>query len=779
MKILNWVRLVGVLILLICSSFTSINAQTEGDSKHLLFNSKAAFARLDGVKGQPIVKPSDLPAANLSLEKIEKLRGDAEICVEKANAQLTILQKLLDNIQSIKGKSPVEKKDEFKYLEDKKDYYTQQTIDCRIFLFQSQEVLTGLRGDIQKINTQVKLKRATPAWSLLGIGEVLFNDFDSQKFYQVSGISNFTTGSLIGLFALIIISLSLAFFIRHKCSGWLNKRIEKQKVSVTLVTVTKHYIIPMLLTGTISGYLAILFFVVNPSPLIEYISYAFFIYSMSLAFLNLLFLGPRPLLPIIPEFQNYGRSLFIRLTVLLTFFFITSLIFITFINQDLSSQLVEMARSFFLVLLSVNVVWISWLFASLPFLAYEHKKSSIFIKIILVTLIFIIIITQALGYYRLSSDVIFGAIYILLALAAFYVVSMMVGGIELILNNRESGFSKVIRQHLGVEYSKDITEFLFIKIAIYIYAAYGFTLIVLMSFGASLNYIDKLNIGFMDGIVLGKIKIIPFQIILALFIFGTQLILGRWLKNIIIRKHKLQNKKDTQDAMASLFSYLNFFLALIVALIVTGIDLTSLTVVVGALSVGIGLGLQDIVNNFISGIILLVEKPIKSGDRILIDGQDGFVKKIRLRSTRIKTMSRKDVIIPNLNFITQKITNYTYSNEQVRVSCKVGVSYDSDVDLVKNTLLELAAACPDAVQDEVSKPTVFFTKFSESSMDFEVYFTVANVNKVFSAVSDVNTMIYKEFKNRNIEIANPQLDVHFRKPKIKDENHILGSAGPG
>src|SRR3990167_8592273 len=270
--------------------------------------------------------------------------------------------------------------------------------------------------------------------------------------------------------------------------------------------------------------------------------------------------------------------------------------------------------------------------------------------------------------------------------------------------------------------------------------------------------------GLMDGFKFVGIQIIPSRIILALIVFSVIFLVGLLIATSIARKHAFQGEEDTQIAISTITVYISFAIALLFSLLVTGVDFTGLAIIAGALSVGVGLGLQTIVNNFVSGLILLIEKPIKPGDRIVIGKTEGFVRKIRIRSTQIATLAKEDVIVPNADLVTQQVTNYMFRDRNARVTCTVGVAYGSDVKLVKKLLLDVAQKHDDVVHDTPNEPLVLFRQFGESSLQFELWSVIHDVNKKYVVVSDLNFAIDAAFRQHNITIAFPQRDVHIIRP---------------
>ncbi|MBF0104937.1 MAG: mechanosensitive ion channel [Deltaproteobacteria bacterium] len=216
----------------------------------------------------------------------------------------------------------------------------------------------------------------------------------------------------------------------------------------------------------------------------------------------------------------------------------------------------------------------------------------------------------------------------------------------------------------------------------------------------------------------------------------------------------------TGKSINTLISYAIWIIVFVFVMMGFGFDLGKLTIIAGALSVGIGFGLQNIVNNFISGLILLFERPIKVGDLLDIDGGWGVVEKVGLRSTIISTFARTHVIIPNSEFVTQKVTNLTLSDTDYRVKFSVGVAYGSDTALVKETLLGVVKKHP--MVEAEPEPLVFLTAFGESSLDFEILTWTKDVLNKQTIMSDLLLEIDREFRQKNIEVPFPQRDLHVR-----------------
>jgi len=219
-------------------------------------------------------------------------------------------------------------------------------------------------------------------------------------------------------------------------------------------------------------------------------------------------------------------------------------------------------------------------------------------------------------------------------------------------------------------------------------------------------------------------------------------------------------EKGARLSIAQLLRYFLLFFGFLIAIAAIGFDLTNLTIVLSALSVGIGFGLQGLVNNFVSGLILLFERPIREGDTIEIEGEWSDVKKIGLRSTRVQSFDQSDVIIPNADLIYNKVTNWTLSNKRKRLKIMVGVAYGSDVALVIETLKEIGNSNDDLVKNH--KPIVLFVNFADSSLNFELRVWAKDANVALQVESDLRQEIDKRFREEKIEIAFPQRDLHLK-----------------
>ncbi len=268
---------------------------------------------------------------------------------------------------------------------------------------------------------------------------------------------------------------------------------------------------------------------------------------------------------------------------------------------------------------------------------------------------------------------------------------------------------------------------------------------------------------FLNGFKIGGITVSFKNIFDGLFTFIIIIVTVRWTTSIIskqLQEHTNLNS-GVRNSLVTLINYAGVVIALFTAIPMLGFNFSNITIVAGALSVGIGFGLQSIVKDFISGLILLIDRPIKLGDWVVLNSGQGYVKEIKARVTIIQTFDRSNIIVPNSELVTLPVQNWFYGNKQGRVRVKVGVDYTSDPEKVKEVLLMCAENHSSILASP--KPYVIWEDFGDSSLNFELRSYILNSDNAHIVRSDLHFSIYKALKDAGITIPFPQRDLHIKE----------------
>lgn len=385
----------------------------------------------------------------------------------------------------------------------------------------------------------------------------------------------------------------------------------------------------------------------------------------------------------------------------------------------------------------------------------EPENMSLSSKIIVFTTIFAVITfgISLFGYPELATFIFNRFIASVLFVGAFVIVRRFISDL---LRRSIVFWIKTFKLRKQLLSKADFLMTLLVTPLLVLFLIYSLLTLWGMPGAFMLQAVKKLVFGFK----VGGINISLISIVTGLLVFLISLTLVKMMKNRLSNNllNRINMDEGIKHSLISGLSFTGFIISAILAIVAMGVDLSNLAVIAGALSVGIGFGLQDVIKNLVSGIILLFERPFKVGDWVLIGGEEGKIKQINIRSTEVETFNKASVIIPNATLISSSLTNLTHGNNWQRQSITVGVSYDSDAEQVTKLLLECARSCKKVMK--VPAPYVLFKNFGESSLDFELRIYVSDIWSGWSAGSDVRYEILRRFREANINIAYPQIVVH-------------------
>ncbi|TPJ62249.1 mechanosensitive ion channel family protein [Mesorhizobium sp. B2-6-1] len=293
---------------------------------------------------------------------------------------------------------------------------------------------------------------------------------------------------------------------------------------------------------------------------------------------------------------------------------------------------------------------------------------------------------------------------------------------------------------------------LVVSVAINVMIVLVFLPLILLMWGFQLGDIQAWAYKLATGINIGSVTISVTGILSGIVVFIIGYFLTRWFQGWLDGSVMARGKVDTgvRNSIRLAVGYAGVALAALIGISAAGIDLSSLALVAGALSLGIGFGLQNVVSNFVSGLILLAERPFKVGDWIVAGDISGTVKKISVRATEIETFQRQSVILPNSNLINNAVGNWTHRNKLGRIDIKVGVAYGSDVKQVHAVLLEIARGHPLVLKNP--EPFVLFSNFGPAALEFEIRLFLADVMNGNIVQNDIRFTVLETFSDQHIEI---------------------------
>ena len=496
----------------------------------------------------------------------------------------------------------------------------------------------------------------------------------------------------------------------------------------------------------------------KPVPIMAAVSY-----GLSFLFVTRLMirisLDPRPpgqlFLQVTP---SVAKQLAKRLQVLVLLMMIGYIVIDTLVWASLPEFARSLARSVIRVLMAINIVWVLWLFQHLT-----GKLRHGWIRYSLSFVLVVAVLADLSGYANLAGWLFRSVFGTLVAISIVFTFIRLSKDLFISLEYARTPTERKFRRMLGLPADGHLAFFFWIRMLVALGLWFLLVWLLILIWDLSSGAVQQLNTYLSNGFMVGKLQIVPARVLFALITLAVLIAITSWIKGVM--KTQLEYspmERGTREAMITMTGYAGVLIAVIVAMAMAGIEFANLALIAGALSVGIGFGLQNIVNNFISGLILLFERPIKTGDWIVVGNTEGYVKRIRIRSTQIQTFDRADVIVPNSELISGQVTNWMLSDTTGRARIPIGVAYGSDIQQVKLILLRIADEHPDVLTDgSAPAPFVLFREFADSSLNFELRCHIRNIDNRLRVISDINFAIDKAFREEGIAIPFPQRDVHL------------------
>lgn len=735
----------------------SPNAEPPIVKEQAEFDLKQANKQFDQLNLRLSVENLNIQHLNEAITVLNQLIAGANDCIDAKQKKLNSIDPMLAEATLAKdgNKSGVD----LVYLGKEQKKIAAQLAECRLFSIRAQETITTYQSTVAQIKQKQVLTRGLPLWTLLARLHQLPSKATLSPEFTLTLRSDFDTPWLfkIGILGFSILLAALVI-IKAKSHQTLSKILSTRKIGIA------DYV--LLALCFLSSCIAVYFNIMLPeqlsssSLLMLHLTEVICYYLWGLAFITLVF--KVNIVMLVFYWYTLDISFFRKLLIfLLSYFALTIVGHNVMQSLPINELLWQLGQVFFLTGILITTIGFFYYFCS----AHQHIHFIQTHRSLLQKTIAFIFITYGIlnifGYHQLALHLTHASIASFAILFSMILIERALQKLYILCTN-SSKLHHAIKRVFGYKSDQPLVEFIILKATLQIIVLFTAIYLISQSWGYGSYYIDSFYSLLLNGVHFSSFTFYPSRIISGIIVFCILYLLFRSLSTKLSQHAQFEDEEETQVAVASILTYIGFAFALITALFVSGIDFTGLAIIAGALSVGIGLGLQSIVNNFVSGIILLIEKPIKPGDRIRIDGVEGVVKKIRVRSTQITTTAREDVIIPNSDLITHPVTNFMFADKSLSIFCEVGVAYDSDTLLVKKLLLQAAQEHDDAIKTARSKPTVLFRTFGESALIFQVWFLIKDGNKKAQVHSDVNFSIERLFREHQIKIAYPQRDINVK-----------------
>lgn len=701
------------------------------------------------------------------LKLINPIKLRAQECINTSQTALDKLTQDLSTLDEAAAKADPEVAKKRASLQRERNVVDTQLASCKLVLLQSQDLISSLNQRQQDI-LALRLSAKTPniisvlrtdpptpsAW--LHTAQRFFKTQNEQHALSVQRITWMLSLGLLGLVLGIVLGRRLCARLRKV----IPVELPMPGFIASLYTALARGLPVLLGIIAIAVYLSIALPLV-PLPFISQLVFSLGAYFLALLLITLTFSPARPAQPYLSISPGLSRRFGRDLKILASLGLIGYLLFGSSFNSSLSESANYQLRAAFAILLIGNLISILWRVRRFSWATLSRG-----FRMTLILILIGCLVAELAGYRNLSVYALGGLLGSVFGLDISLLLNRLFTYLCDGLDESRHKWHVRLRRRLGMAVDGRVPGLIWVRMLGVALIWGAFVLWVLKVWDISEQGQTLLSSYLRQGFELGSLHVAPALLALALLIFAVILNLTRFIK-IRVLPHWLnhtQLDRGAREAITAIFGYVGVTLSAVVALSIIGVQMQNLALIAGALSLGIGFGLQNIVNNFISGLILLFERPIRRGDWVVTANTEGYVRSINIRSTQIETFDKADVIVPNSELISSQVTNWMLRDPWGRISVAIGVSYDSDVDQVQQTLLEIANHHPQVMRahPSVSEPAVLFMRFGDSALEFELRCFIHDVNNRLKVISDLNYAIFKEFKQQGIQIPFPQRDLTIK-----------------
>jgi len=696
-----------------------------------------------------------------------KIKSAGSLCVSNSEVALLDLKTKMDGLgEKVKGEDKEVTKQRSDYQKQKAEL-DKSLAKCNLYVVSGDEA-SKLISEAEKSYFKQKYLAKSPHMIEL-VMTYLDNPVsllqDSGEFiFKRSGINEIDTADIAISIIVVMISIFIGIWGRKKLLSIESNRQWQDGFSgnfARAILTTFSCSLPYILGSATAALSSVVITLeVEEIPFVTELFVGLLVFFCVTTTIRLL-LDPYPPAKLFLSFTPaIAKSLAKRLKVLSVLGLIGYMAFYTVFSESIVESNLLLLRNIFSLFFVINMVWMLQVVLKSPKLPKLRYVSMLVILVMALS-----IVAEWLGYRNIAFASRQMIMLTFVTLVIFIGIAKLFRDIFNAIDDGRYVWTKKIHKTLGVELGQKVPGLIWLRLLTTIAIWGSFAYLFITAWDYSGGVIEHVKSYIVNGFEIGNFRIVPGKILWAVFVFGAIIILSSWIRS------QLENNwlrmttmaQGARDALVTILGYVMFLIAAMAGLSAAGFDFGNIAIVAGALSVGIGFGLQNIVNNFVSGLILLFERPVRKGDWIEVGGTEGYVKDIHIRSTIIQTFDRSDVIVPNSELISNQVTNWVLSSKSGRAIIPVGVAYGTDTEKVRDILLAIAEENEDVVKTGfMPKPVVLFREFGDSSLNFELRVFLHNVDSRLSVVSDINFAIDKAFKDAGIEIPFPQRDLHVK-----------------
>jgi len=697
------------------------------------------------------------------------IKSMSELCISEKEEILVALNNSIKSLGEVSKNEDENVSTVRKLLNSDRSLTEKNIADCKAHLLSVLDIENQL--DLAKSHDFDRVYLSKQKNIVVLLGEFINNPTglfsDSSDFIvEDSGIQSiklieWVAGTVI-VFLVLFSSLRIRHVLLNKSENTRWNEDLDHLLLHSLITVSAKFI-PYIMVFLVS-YL-ILYYInqgLKQTLFVTQLSLSFLVYFLFVSVAHLILSPLTPAKPVLTDMGDVLIKISRRLRVLFLISLIGYLAFYTVFSESLTETNLHLLRYTFSLFLVINLVW------TIRVLIDPKKFPKIsWISRAVNLVLMLTLLSEWFGYVNLALAVRAAILISFVLLIAFYGTTKI---LQLIFNSLDKGSNRIsrrIRKKIGVKENSTVPGLIWIRLTVSVMLWSAFFIVLVKIWDYEGGFLTQLKNYLINGFSVGDYHLIPGKMLWALIVFSGLLIITGWIKTQL-DKHwlaMLNIEFGARDAMVTISGYIMFLTSVLIGLSVAGFNFGNIAIVAGALSVGIGFGLQNIVNNFVSGLILLFERPIRKGDWVEVGTTEGYVQNIQIRSTLIRTFDNSDVIVPNSELISNQVTNWMLSSKKGRAIVPVGVAYGSDIERVRDILLKIAEDNDQLIHgDNRWAPKVLFRGFGDSSLDFELRVFLKEINGRLVVISDLNFAIDKAFREAGIEIPFPQRDVHVKAP---------------